>query len=130
MAHEATSQSHADGHDVAVTGATSSVAIGPDGVDAERGLTDAEAADRRARGLGHAIKPDTGRTYRQIVRQNLLTFLNLVLVVIGGVLIGMGLWRDAIIATGLVLINAVVGIVQEVRAKRRLDQIALLTRAK
>jgi cation-transporting ATPase E len=103
---------------------------GADGVDAERGLTDREAAEIRARGLGHAIKPDTGRTYRQIVRQNLLTFLNLVLVVIGGVLIGMGLWRDAIMATGLVLINAVVGIVQEVRAKRRLDQIALLTRAK
>ena len=96
----------------------------------ERGLTSDEVAARHARGLRRTPQPTTDRTYIQIVRQNLFTFLNITLAIIGGVLISMGLWRDASIATGLVLINAVAGIIQEVIAKHRLDQIALLHRAK
>ena len=93
------------------------------------GLTDAEASEIRARGLGYSVESDSGRGYLQILRQNVFTFLNMVLVVIGGILISMGLWRDAVVATGLVLINALVGVIQEVRAKRRLAKIALLARA-
>ena len=61
------------------------------GVDPAHGLTDAEAVARRARGLGHHVSPATGRTYREIVRQNLFTFINTTLFVIGAILIAMGL---------------------------------------
>lgn len=95
----------------------------------EHGLSSAEVAERKASNLNRAQPPQTSRSYKQIVRQNLLTFLNLTLAIIGAVLISMGLYRDAFFATGLVIINALVGIIQEVIAKRRLDQIALLNRA-
>ena len=42
----------------------------------------------------------------------------------------MGEVKDAILASGLAVVNGLVGIVQEMRAKRRLDRIALLGRAK
>ena len=49
--------------------AEASPGVAPGGiaaVDPSRGLTDAEAAARRARGQGHQLKPETGRTYPQM----------------------------------------------------------------
>ena len=94
------------------------------------GLTDAEVRERRAKGLGHRTATKTSRTFVQIVRGNLFTFINMTLISIGVVLIVMGQTNDAIMSAGLAVINAAIGIIQELRAKRRLDQIALLTRAK
>jgi len=94
------------------------------------GLSDAEVRERRAQGLGHKTATKTSRTFAQIVRNNLFTFINMTLISIGVVLIFMGQTSNAFMSAGLAVINALVGIIQELRAKRRLDEIALLTRAK
>lgn len=94
------------------------------------GLTDEEAAARRAAGDGNNTAIRTGRTYWDIVRSNLFTFINTTLIIIGIILVALGQPKDAILSSGLAVINALVGIVQEIIAKRRLDEIALLTRAK
>lgn len=70
----------------------------------------------------------TGRSYLQILRKNAFTFINTVLFAIAAVLILMGHAGDAAVTAGLVLLNVVAGVVQEGRAKRKLDQIALLAR--
>ncbi len=92
--------------------------------DDTRGLTSAEAAERLA-ALGPR-EPDTGsRTVQRIVRENVFTLVNaialgfLVLIVIAGA------WHDAIFA-GVIAANAMIGIAQELSAKRKLDRIALL----
>jgi cation-transporting ATPase E len=92
------------------------------------GLTEAEASARRAQGLGNTGGPRTGRSYADIVRDNLFTFINVSLFAVGAVLISMGLVRDAIMASGLAVANGLIGVVQEVIAKRRLDKIALVNR--
>ena len=98
-------------------------------IDATRiGLSDREAAERRSRGLGNVLPPATGRTYREIVRDNVFTFVNGVIFVMGLALVALGQWSDALVSVGVVTINVLVGLVQEVRAKRVLDRIALLTR--
>ncbi|RMG71880.1 MAG: HAD family hydrolase, partial [Chloroflexi bacterium] len=94
------------------------------------GLTEQEVIQRRARGDGNNVKIDTSRSYWDILRQNLFTFINVVLFVIGLVLILFGLWGDAFVSVGVVAINVVVSVVQEFRAKAKLDRIALLTRPK
>ncbi|MCC6793201.1 MAG: HAD-IC family P-type ATPase [Thermomicrobiales bacterium] len=73
--------------------------------------------------------PGTGRSYLRIVRDNLFTFINMTLVGIGVILIGMGMTKDAVLAAGLAVVNGVMGVIQEAIAKRRLDRIALLSRA-
>ena len=93
-----------------------------------RGLSESEVIARRARGLGNAVRLQTSRSYLQILRQNAFTFINTVLFSIGLVLILMGRTGDAVVTAGLVLMNVVVGVVQEGRAKRTLDRIALLMR--
>lgn len=92
------------------------------------GLSDREAAERRSRGLGNPQPPATGRTYREILRDNVFTFVNGVIFVMGLALVALGQWSDALVSVGVVTINVVVGLAQEVRAKRVLDRIALLTR--
>jgi len=92
------------------------------------GLSESEVITRRERGQGNVVQFQTGRTYLQIVRKNAFTFINTVLFSIGIVLILMGQFGDALVTAGLVLMNVVVGVYQEARAKRKLEQIALLTR--
>ena len=94
----------------------------------ETGLTDAEAAERRAQGLGNSAPPATTRTYWAIVRENVFTFINNVLFVMGALLVIVGRPFDAFVSLMVIGTNIVVGIYQEIRAKQALDEIALLTR--
>jgi cation-transporting ATPase E len=94
------------------------------------GLTEREVAERRARGEGNRVQMGTSRSYVQILRQNAFTFINNILFIIAIALIVMGRLDDAAVTGGVMLLNVVVGVVQEGRAKRQLDQIALLTRPK
>jgi len=92
------------------------------------GLTDAEADARRARRLGNNAWIGTGRSYWDILRENAFTVVNILLVLIALVLIGLGLFGDAAVTGVLVIVNIVVGLVQEVRAKQSLDRLSVLTR--
>ena len=94
------------------------------------GLTEAEALRRRATGLGNSAPPATGRTYIQIFRENALTFLNLSLLGLGVALALLGRVSDAIVSTAIISLNVLVSVAQEIRAKRALDRIRLLTRAR
>jgi cation-transporting ATPase E len=93
------------------------------------GLSEAEARARLASEGGNAVPDSSGRSWWEIVRRNLFTFINITLLVVGIVLVAMGLYRDALLASGLAVVNGLVGVFQETRAKRRLDQIALLNRS-
>jgi cation-transporting ATPase E len=92
------------------------------------GLTDAEVARRRAAGLGNTAELPTSRTYRQIVVENVFTFVNNILIALAVGLVAVGRPTDALVSISVIATNIVVGIAQEVRAKRTLDRIALLTR--
>jgi cation-transporting ATPase E len=92
------------------------------------GLTDEEAGRRRAAGFGNTAPPTTSRTYAQIVVENLFTFINNILIALGIGLVLVGRPIDALVSILVIATNVVVGIVQEIRAKRTLDRIALLTR--
>jgi len=92
------------------------------------GLTEAEATSRRAAGRGNTAPLATSRTYAQIVRENVFTFINNVIFVLGVLLVLVGRPLDALVSLGVIGVNIAVSVVQEVRAKRTLDRIALLTR--
>src|ERR687894_1641295 len=93
------------------------------------GLSEAEASARLASEGGNALPDSSGRSWWDIVRRNLFTFINITLLIVGIILVAMGLYRDALLASGLAVVNGLVGVFQETRAKRRLDQIALLNRS-
>src|SRR5215213_2307555 len=89
------------------------------------GLTAAEVAERVARGLVNDVPSAPTRTFGQIVRSNLVTRFNLLLGSLLAVILVVGPLQDALF--GLVIVaNTVVGIVQEVRAKRTLDRLEVV----
>ncbi len=92
------------------------------------GLSAVEAGARRARGLGNDARIATGRSYPDILRDNVLQPVNILLGIICLVLAALGLYGDAAVTIVLVLVNIVVGLFQEVRAKRSLDRLSVLTR--
>ncbi len=93
-----------------------------------QGLTQQQVEAKRAQGLGNNVEQNSGRSYWDIARSNLFTLFNNILFVIGVALISLGRVNDAITSVGLGLINACISTVQEIRAKRQLDQITLLAR--
>jgi cation-transporting ATPase E len=94
------------------------------------GLTEGEALVRRKQGLGNDARLGTGRSYWDIARANLFTLFNNILFTIGVALIALGRYSDALTSVGLGLINACISTIQEIRAKRQLDQIALVASPK
>lgn len=92
------------------------------------GLTEEEAARRRAAGQGNDVAFAPSRSFGQIVRDNAFMSINVIIFVVGLALLAMGLVNDAIVTVGLVLMNVVIAVIQEWRAKIALDRIALLAR--
>ncbi len=93
---------------------------------AERGLTAKEVENRVAAGQTNVTPRPGGRTTWDIIRGNVFTFFNAVLGVLFVVMISFGDWRDALFGW-IIVINASIGIYQEMRAKLVLDRLNLLT---
>jgi len=90
------------------------------------GLTAAEVRERVAAGRTNTVRSRTSRPVAEILRTNLLTWFNLVLGTLLVLILLYGSWRDGLF--GLVLVaNSAIGIAQELRAKRTLDRLALIT---
>lgn len=96
--------------------------------DPLQGLSEREVLARRASGQGNDIPIQTSRTYSDILRDNLFTFINWLYFFISLLLIALGRASDVIVLAFVVLLNVVINLIQEVRAKKKLDKIALLTR--
>src|SRR5581483_1599695 len=90
------------------------------------GLSAAEVRARVERGQTNAVPERSSRSVGHILRANLLTRFNVILAALVVVVLLFGAWQDAVI--GIVpTVNAVIGIAQELRAKRTLDRLALLS---
>jgi cation-transporting ATPase E len=99
--------------------------VGPGFETPPDGLTAAEVAERVARGQTNQAGERTSRTYGEIVRANVFTRFNAILGVLLVVILIFGSPQDGLF--GIVLVaNALIGIVQEIRAKRTLDSLAVL----
>ena len=96
---------------------------------APEGLSQQEAEARRRRGEGNVAVNRSSRSYAQILRTNVFSFFNLVLFAIGGALLTLGRVNDAVVRVGLGLVHAAISAVQEIRAKRKLDRLQLLSRS-
>jgi cation-transporting ATPase E len=93
---------------------------------AAAGLTSAEAQRRREAGLGNDNRPVTSRPVSVILRTNILTRFNALLGSMFVVILVVGPLQDALFGLALVA-NTLIGVAQELRAKRALDRLAVVT---
>jgi cation-transporting ATPase E len=104
---------------------TASDVPAPSTATGAEGLSEAAVRERVAAGRTNAVEETTSRTVGEIVRANVLTRFNAILAVLAVAVLATGRLGDALFAVVLVL-NALIGIFQELRAKRTLDRLALL----
>jgi cation-transporting P-type ATPase E len=89
------------------------------------GLSSAAVAERLADGRGNDVHQPTSRTVAGILRENVFTLFNAILTVCFVAVAVLGDLPDGLFYL-VVVANALIGIVQEVRAKIVLDRLALL----
>ncbi len=95
---------------------------------APRGLSDADVAERVAKGQSNTVTDPTDRTVAQIVRANVLTPVNAIMIVLFLLVLISGHWKDGLFV-GVVFSNALVGVTQEVRVRRELARLEVITAA-
>ena len=93
------------------------------------GLTAAEVAERVAGGRVNNVPDAPVRSLGQIIRANVLTPVNGIISTLFVLILIAGYPADALFA-GVVVSNSVIGIVQELQARRTLNELAVLSAPK
>jgi len=95
----------------------------------KQGLTTAEVQQRMAAGQHNEPLPPLTRSVQQIFRDNLLTLFNLINVLLGCLVFLTGSYKNLLFLF-VVIMNTAIGIFQEIRAKRQVDKLTILSAAK
>ena len=93
------------------------------------GLSSAEVAARQQQGKTNRPPKSPTKTVGQIVRDNVCSYFNLVFVVLACMLASVGSWLNMGFL-GVVFWNTLIGIVQQLRAKKTIDQLTLVSARK
>ena len=91
-----------------------------------RGLTDAEVAERVAAGRTNANTDVRTKSVAQILSEHTFTLFNGVNLVLALLVLLTGQYRNMLFMC-VVAANLVIGVVQEIRAKRMVDKLTILT---
>lgn len=90
-----------------------------------QGLSESEVLARVEVGQTNLVRQKTSRSLRSIIRENIFTLFNAILVGAATLVLIFGHAQDVVFGAVMVF-NAIIGIVSEVRAKRTLDALAIL----
>ena len=90
------------------------------------GLTAEQVQRRVEEGKSNYIKSSNTKTYRSIILGNIFTFFNLLSFFVAGALLAVGSWKDCFFLI-IVLVNMAIGIIQEIKAKKTIEKISLVS---
>lgn len=93
------------------------------------GLTYKQVEERKKEGKVNYIPKAPSRTFWQILRANLFTSFNVVNLILAVIVILAGSPKNAIFA-GVIIVNTLIGIAQEIRAKGILERLSVISMAK
>lgn len=90
-----------------------------------QGLTGREAEERARQGLDNVQVNSSTMTVKEIVKENVFTYFNLIFTVLAVLLVIVGSFKDLTFML-IVFANTAIGIIQEIRSKRTLDNLKLM----
>ena len=97
-------------------------------VDPDRGLSAQQVQDRLDAGLHGGTAQGAGLSEREIILRHCLTFFNFIFIFLAVLLLIGRSSPKNMGFLGVVIINTVIGIVQEIRAKRAVEKLSLVAR--
>lgn len=95
--------------------------------DVQFGLSKAQVDKRMEDGYFNATRKKSGKTYRSIFFTNIFTFLNLLTFAVAAALIAVGASISQLFFMIIIIANIGIGIIQEIRSKRTVDKLSLIT---
>lgn len=104
------------------------MAVGKGFVDPENGLSDAQVQQRVLAGKVNRDTSVPTKSIGRIIRDNACTLFNLINAVLAAAVLLVGSYKN-LLFLGVVFCNLVIGTVQEIRAKRTVDKLSLLSAA-
>ena len=90
-----------------------------------KGLTEKEVQKLMEEGKSNTPIEAPSKTIKEIVRDNTLTYFNLVFLIIAILLILVGSFRDLTFLP-IIIANTLIGIIQEIRSKKVIDELTML----
>ena len=97
--------------------------------DAALGLTTEQVQKRIAQGLANGEPETRTKSVRQILRENLLTPFNLLNLILGMLVFLAGSYKNMLFL-GVAFFNTLIGVFQEIQAKRTIDKLSLIAAPK
>lgn len=91
----------------------------------QQGLNSQQVNERIAKGQQNMLPPSASKTTKQIFQENICTLFNLLNFLIALALACVGAWTN-LVFIAIILLNLIIGIVQELRAKKMVDELSLL----
>ncbi len=91
------------------------------------GLSIQEVEEKRRKGEGEHEPESITKSKNQIIRENVLTLFNLLNFIIAGLLFAVGAYTNMIFIA-IIILNIVIGIAQEFKAKKLVDELSILNR--
>lgn len=95
--------------------------------DVTLGLTSDDVEQRQLAGMANISEKGSTKTVGKIIFSNVFTFFNLLIVIICGLLIWSGASITQTASFFIAMINTIIGIIQEVNAKKMIDKLSLLS---
>ena len=95
-------------------------------VDLKNGLTQEQVDKRIAENLTNKVENKNVKTYRKIFFGNIFTFFNMLVFTVAAALIAVGAWTSLFFLV-ITICNTVIGIIQEIRAKKTIEKISLVS---
>lgn len=95
----------------------------------DTGLTQAQVKERMEKGWSNAPVDSPSKTTKEIITSNVFTYFNLIFIVIAVLLIMVGAFRDLTFLP-VIICNTLIGIIQEIRSKKVLDNLSVLNAPK
>ena len=91
----------------------------------QNGLTSRQVEERIAKGQKNALPASASKSTAQILKENIFTLFNLLNFLIALALALVGAWTNMVFIL-IILLNLVIGIAQELHAKKMVDELSLL----
>ncbi len=94
-------------------------------IDYKEGLSKEQVQERIEEGKVNVAVDSNSKTVKDIVRQNVFTYFNLIFAILAILVIIAGSFRDLTFLP-VIIANTLIGIIQEVRAKKIVDNLTML----
>ncbi|HEY5537447.1 MAG TPA: HAD-IC family P-type ATPase [Acetobacterium sp.] len=95
-------------------------------INPEFGLTQAQVEERIKGGKVNSQPPSKTKTMNAIIKDNIFTLFNILNIVLACMIIFVESYRN-LLFINIVIINTIIGIVQEIKAKKTIDKLSLIS---